>query len=159
LNFGGKHVANIKAAATGLTLDLLGFDKETGNIIDSKGSIALIDDKQIIAASWSFAKLMGHWNLKHNKAVYVTCLRRVNSLGEYEYHYGNEIELGTGTSFNHILSAMSQEFVYYDPGIKMENIFSDKPKIKRRSQFRTTHNKLQFLYKNFDIVDLTAPSN
>jgi len=156
LNFGGKHVAGSMAVATGLTLDILGFDKETADITDAEGCIALIDDAQIIAASWSFAKLMGHWKRKHSKAVYIPCLRRNTDSGEHEYHYGNEIELGVDTNFKLILSAMSQEFVYYDPGIKMENAPSDQPKIKRRSQFRTTHKNLQSLYKNFDIVNLTS---
>jgi hypothetical protein len=42
--------------------------------------------------------------------------------------------------------------IYYDPGIKMENI-ETKPKIKKRSQFRIKSQFLPNLYKVNEIID------
>lgn len=156
LNFGGRHISGTTNSTTGLTLDILGFDKDKASITDAKGSIALLDDTGNITASWSFAKLMEHWKRKHAQAVYIPCLRRKTDTGEHEYSYGNDIELGIGTDFELILSSMALRNVYYDPGIKLEQASSAKPTLKRRSQFRVNHKHIDSLYKNFEFVDITV---
>lgn len=156
LNFGGKHVVDNVCHATNLTLKLLGFDKESSSITDAEGVIALLDADDAITASWSFAKLMDHWKRKHAQAVYVPCINRQVAEGGKEYHFGKDIELGVGTSFEMLLAAMSSGSVFYDPGIKLENISSEKPKIKKRSQFRVTHKNLNSLYKNYETVNLVS---
>ena len=69
--------------------------------------------------------------------------------------YGNNVILGTGTDFQLFLKEMANGHVYYDPGIKLENM-STKPAIKKRSQFRIKSENLTNLYKVNEIVDLTA---
>ena len=49
---------------------------------------------------------------------------------------------------------MASGNIYYDPGIKMENV-STKPKIKKRSQFRIKSQNLPNLYKINEVLDLT----
>ena len=156
INIGGKHVFGQRIAGTGLTLNILGFDPGEGSITDASGAIALLDDADTIAASWSFAKMMDHWKRKHSQAVYIPCLRRNGNGGGYEYQYGKDIELGTGTNFEMILSAMASSNVYYDPGIKLENASTDSPNLKRRSQFRVNHRHLDSLYNQFEFVNLTT---
>jgi len=158
INFGGKHNVGECQKLTGLTMQLIGFDAETSTITDAEGTIALIDNADNITASWSFAKLMDHWKRKHSQAVYIPCMKRIQS-GIHEYHYGKDIEMGTGTNFEMILSAMHLGTVYYDPGIKMEHASTGKPKIKRRSQFRVNHRHLNTLYKKFELVDIEAATN
>jgi hypothetical protein len=80
-------------------------------------------------------------------------MRRTES-GIHQYHYGKDIELGVGTSFEMFLSAMYLGAVYYDPGIKIEHATSGKPKIKRRNQFRVNHRHLDSLYKTFEFIDV-----
>ena len=156
LNFGGKHIADTKHKLTNLKLTIIGFNAESNSITDAAGEVALIDDNNDIAASWGFPKLMNHWKRKHSQAVYVPCLKQKNSTSNtIEYHYGADIELGTGTSFQRYLTAMSAGFVFYDPGIKLENVSSPKPKIKKRSQFRVNHKNLNGLYDKFEHIDLT----
>ncbi len=156
LNIGGKHVYGNRIEGTGLTLNILGFDTGEGAITDATGAIALLDDTDTIAASWSFAKLMDHWKRKHSQAVYIPCLRRNGATGGYEYQYGKDIELGTDTDFEMLLSAMAGGNVYYDPGIKLENASTESPRLKRRSQFRVNHRHLTGLYNNFAFVDIAA---
>jgi len=156
LNVGGKHSAGKITSATGLTLGVFGFDQDSATITDAEGSIALLDDAGIIAASWSFAKLMSHWKRKHAQAVYIPGLRRKNEMGEHEFYYGNNIEFGIGTDFELILSSMIQGNVFYDPGIKLEQASSLKPRLKRRSQFRVNHKHLDTLYKKFEYVNIIA---
>ncbi len=157
LNFGGTHLVNECHKSTQLTMILNGFDVESKSITRSSGAVELVDEAGNVTASWSFAKLMDHWKKKHAKAVYIPCVRRTESR-TYEYHYGKNIELGIGTTFEYMLSAMNKGTVYYDPGIKVENISSEKPKSKRRSQFRIKHKHLDTLYKNYEFIDIKSGS-
>lgn len=154
LNVGSVHVANIEQKNTQLTLRILGFDHQNCKITNAKGSVALLDKSNNVAASWSFAKLMDHWKRKHTQAVYVPCLSQKDADCGKKYHYGSDIELGTGTSFEIFLSNMFSGHIYYDPGIKLENASTDKAKSKRRSQFRIKHNNLFNLYQTYETVDI-----
>jgi hypothetical protein len=156
LNFGGRHLVDRVCNATNLTMRLIGFDSATSSITDANGSIAIVDSHGVITASWSFAKVMDHWKRKHAQAVYVPSISQASTSGGMEYHYGKDIELGTGTNFEIILTAMAGGHAYYDPGIKLENATTARPKIKKRSQFRVNHKELSSLYKSYEFVDITA---
>lgn len=153
MNFGGVHKTGIKHPTTNLEMQLIGFDEESGKIRNTNGRIALVDIKGIETASWSFSSLLLHWNRKHNQACYVPSLSETQI--DRKYKYGNNIILGTGTDFQLFLSQMALGNIYYDPGIKMENI-STKPKIKKRSQFRMKSQFLPNLYKQNEIIDITV---
>ena len=152
MNFGGVHKTGIRHQSTNLELQLIGFDSDSGKIRSSNGCIALVDIEGNETASWSFASMLLHWNRKHNQACYVPSLNE--TVQERHYKYGNNIILGTGTDFQLFLSQMANGNIYYDPGIKMENI-STKPVIKKRSQFRIKSQHLPSLYKLNEIVDIT----
>jgi len=151
MNFGGIHKAGFRHQLTNIEMQLIGFDSESGKIRNTNGRIALVDNKNIEAASWSFSSMLLHWNRKHNQACYVPSLS--DTAGERKYKYGNKIILGTGTDFQLFLRQMAVGNIYYDPGIKMENV-STKPKIKKRSQFRIKSQHLGSLYKVSEIVTL-----
>ncbi|MCA0233982.1 MAG: MvaI/BcnI restriction endonuclease family protein [Bacteroidetes bacterium] len=70
-----------------------------------------------------------------------------------KYCYGNLVTLGEETDFQLFLAQMHLGNIYYDPGIKMENI-SVKPVVKRRSQFRMSSQFLGSLYKRNEVVDV-----
>jgi len=151
LNFGGVHKCGIKHKTTNLTLELVGFDSDSGKIRDASGSISLISETDEVAASWSFTSLLEHWRRKHARASYIPSLLQKN--GNRKYAYGNQIILGTGTRFDLYLQQMSIGNIYYDPGIKMENV-STKPIVKRRSQFRIKSRFLSGLYEKNEILNL-----
>lgn len=152
-NFGGKHLVESMHNLTGLTMRLVGFDKDSSSISDATGVIALFDARDRIVASWSFAKLIDHWKRKHSQAVYIPCLARKNPLtGLKDYHFGSRLELGEGTNFELFLASMQAGNVFYDPGIKLEGASSLSPKIKRRSQFRINHKNINELYKDYEIL-------
>lgn len=153
MNFGGVHKADIIHQRTNLELQLIGFDKELGKIRSTDGRIALVDKNKNEAASWSFSSLLLHWNRKHNQACYVPSLSETENARRYKY--GSKIILGTGTDFQLFLGEMATGNIYYDPGIKMENV-STKPKVKPRSQFRIKSQHLPNLYKQNEIVDITT---
>lgn len=152
INFGGIHKSGIRHNSTNLEMQLIGFDQESGKIRNSNGRIALVDIDGNEAATWSFSSMLLHWNRKHNQACYVPSLSE--TIGERKYKYGNKIILGTGTDFQLFLRQMAVGNIYYDPGIKMENV-STKPKIKKRSQFRIKSQFLGELYKDNEIVELS----
>lgn len=152
MNFGGIHKSGAIHPRTNLTLELIGFDSESGKIRNTDGRIALLDQNQNETASWSFSSMLLHWNRKHNQACYVPSLSMVNDGRNYKY--GNNIILGTGTDFQLFLKEMSNGHIYYDPGIKLENM-STKPTIKKRSQFRIKSENLVNLYSVNEIVDIT----
>lgn len=152
MNFGGLHKSGVLHPTTKLEMKLIGFDQESGKIRNSNGSISLVDLKGNEAASWSFSSMLLHWNRKHDKACYVPSLSDI--IGDRKYKYGNNAILGTGTDFQLFLAQMASGNIYYDPGIKLENM-STKPRIKKRSQFRIKSRFLPNLYKKNEIVDVT----
>ncbi len=151
LNFGGVHKIGERHHLTNLEMRLIGFDVESGKIRNANGRISLIDINENEVASWSFVSMLKHWNRKHNQACYVPSLSEKDI--ERKYKYSNEIILGTGTDFQLFLSQMAIGNIYYDPGIKLENI-STKPKIKKRSQFRIKSGFLPSLYKQNEIINV-----
>jgi len=152
LNFGGIHKSGQIHPTTQLEMRLIGFDQESGKIRNSDGRITLIDKNENETASWSFSSMLLHWNRKHDKACYVPS--QSITTGDRKYKYGNNVILGIGTDFQLFLSQMALGNIYYDPGIKLENI-STKPKIKKRSQFRIKSRFLPNLYKNNEVVSVS----
>ena len=133
LNIGGNYrVGGDAHKRTELRMELDGFDLATGKYRPD-GSIRLIDKQERVAAGWTFVKLMDHWKKKHAQAAFVPS--QANQGSVRQYRYGRKIFLGEGADFQLFLSAVQKGLIFYDPGIKLENISSNKPKSKRRSQF------------------------
>ena len=149
INFGGIHKVGIRNETTNLEMAILGFDTQSGKIRNTNGRIILTDKKGNEAAAWSFSSLLLHWNRKHNQACYVPSIS--DTTGNRKYKYGDKVLLGVGTDFQLFLKQLAKGNIYYDPGIKMENI-STRPKIKKRSQFRIKYQFLQDLYKESNII-------
>ena len=153
MNFGGIHKVGVRHTTTHLTMQLIGYDVEKGRITDALGTIALVSDDQQVAASWPFSRVLEHWSHKHSKAVYVPSLmKQENSLRQYRY--GHKVRLAQRTDSLRLLSALATGAVYYDPGIKLENISAAKPKPKERSQFRIASKFIDALYETVDVVEL-----
>lgn len=153
LNFGGIHTVGVCHRESRLTLTLTGYDMATGKILDSSGGIALLTKDGEEAAIWHYSDIMKHWNRKHSKAAYVPSINRKSP--ELCYYYGNLVRIGEGTDFLRYLKALKDGQVYYDPGIKVENV-STVPKAKHRSQFRIKSANLPSLYHQMKMVDLKA---
>lgn len=150
-NFSRRHRFQNRVSNTGLTLQLHGFDHDRGIITDPLGALRLVSDDSETAAEWSFEGLMSHWQRKHAQAVYVPSLMRKNP--SQQYKFGHTIRLGIGTDFLRFLKAVAVGAVYYDPGIKLENV-SERPRLKRRSQFRVSSAHLSSLYGCMETVTL-----
>lgn len=141
-NFGGTYtVGKAHHTDTGLTLALQGFDPATQEITDFSAGLVLVDRAGEIAASWSYAGLIGHWNHKHAKAAYVPSRKR--DVPEISYWYGPRVLLCEGTDVLLFMTALAGGTIYYDPGIKLEPGTSSP---KRRSQFRIRQQLLPTLY-------------
>lgn len=154
INFGGIFKYGQRAARTGLTLTLSGYNNDTGKIESPDGGITLLDDSGQNAATWLYADMMKHWNRKHAQAAYIPSMRRTDP--NQQYIYGSQIELGVGTDFLKFLASVANGDVYYDPGIKLEGASTSKPRIKRRSQFRVKPKNLSSLYHSMEIIDLNS---
>lgn len=152
INFGGRYDCQRKHhLLTGLRMTLSGYDEITGKITDLDGELVLISDRDEVAATWSFKGMMAHWNRKHAQAAYVPSLFRTPPP---EYCYGPQVLLCEETDFLMFLHAFATGQVYYDPAIKLVNASTMTPEIKRRSQFRVSHNDLTGLYRRFEKVSL-----
>jgi len=154
LNFGGIHKASQVCSATGLTMEIDGFDAEKNRITKASGSVRLETKDGEDAASWSFANILEHWKHKHANAVYVASENRKTP--QWQYRYGNLIRICTGTDGIRFLKSLSAGKIFYDPGIKLEQAFSDKPRTKRRSQFRVQVGDVNGLYEHVELVDLNG---
>lgn len=147
INFGGVHrVSEAFHPRTNLRLVLFGYDAESQNF-NGDGQVALIDPKDRVAASWSFAKLMDHWKRKHANAVFVPSESRGTHVRQYRY--GADVKMGEGAHFRRLLRAFYEGAVYYDPGLKVEGASTEHPELKRRSQFRVSSLDLPSLYSRF----------
>lgn len=152
LNFGGQFKVGEVNQRTGLRLDLDGYSltpgTTDGKITDPAGGLVLRDPVTgTDAATWHFRDLMEHWNRKHALAAYVPAEVRKGDFREFRY--GRTVFLGRQTDFLRFLGALALGYVIYDPGIKVEDNSSPKPKEKRRSQFRISFGKLDALYDKF----------
>jgi hypothetical protein len=150
LNFGGVHRAGSRHPLTNLELVLSGWDMNTNRMISVGGGIELRDATGFVAARWSFESLLNHWKRKHAKAVYVPSNCETEPR---RYRYGAKVFVGVGTEFPLLLRAVSTGDAFYDPGIKLVNA-SDRPTVKRRSQFRIASGNLRSLYQDAKWVDL-----
>ena len=155
-DFTGRHFSNLVCEKSGLTLVTPGFDSETGKMVDASGFVGLLDRHDNLAASWSFAKLVGHWKKKHSKAAYIPSVASDTLDGIRAYHFGKSVRLYEGTNIDLLLGAVAERKVYYDPGIKIEHV-STVGKVKKRSQFRIKSQDLDSLYHQLDSVDVTEP--
>jgi hypothetical protein len=153
LNFGGLHRFGEKQQTTGLTLELTGYNLQTGKIENTAGGVSLVSEEGETAATWMYSDLMSHWNKKHARASYVPSQCKTDP--QRQYKFGPVIRLGIGTDFDQFLRAIQVGSIYYDPGIKMENASSSKPCIKRRSQFRVKSKDIPTLYKAMEQIDLS----
>lgn len=152
INFGGRYdCQRAPHPSTGLRMILTGYDATNEKMTDLEGGMELIDAHDVIAASWTFKGMMAHWNRKHAQAVYVPSLFRSPPP---QYSYGPQALLCEQTDFLLFLKAFARGLVYYDPGIKIEKISSERPEIKRRSQFRVSHPDLIGLYQRHQTVSL-----
>jgi hypothetical protein len=154
LNFGGHHQVGVENARTHLALRLNGFDVQNCVLVDPMGGLELVSGSGIIAARWSFPKLVNHWRAKHTRCVYVPSVQRDHN--GVEYQFGSRVGLGQGTSFELLASALGRGAVFYDPGLKLEHVSSSHPIPKRRNQIRVGFRNVADLYDVFESVDVFA---
>lgn len=151
-NFGGIYKNQKEASLTGLRLELLGYDKDKGKIIDATGGIALVSKSDEIAAMWGFSKLIDHWKRKHAKTVYIPSIRTEKP---YHYQFGKNVTLCNGTDFMIFLEAASKGSIYIDPAIKAEQYSTSTPKIKKRNQIRVSSKHFNEIYHSVKTIDCT----
>lgn len=152
LNYGGIHKINQPVTSTSLRLILDGYDARKGRISNVDGGICLVSESGEKAAMWSFTTLLEIWTRKHALAAYVCALSKKTP--QLSYKYGPLITLGIGTDFGKFLNGVANGHIYYDPGLKLEQASSDKPKHKARSQFRIHPSRIEALYESSESVDL-----
>lgn len=159
----GRHVAGkdqmyftgtyrYQTPEKGLTMELKGFDAARGRITDVGGVIQLTDLTGQNCASWAFSHLLTHWNRKHASAVYVKYA--AERADPPRYHYLGPVALGEHTDFTKYLTALANGKVIFDPGTKVDDVSTDRSRVKARSQFRMNYCDLPDLYDEFEILEL-----
>jgi len=153
-NFGGIHNALRICTATNLALTLQGYDPVTRKITDFSGGISLVDPEGTAAAVWHYKDLLHHWTRKHAKAAYIPSIVRREPRNQYQY--SSHVRIAEVTEFRLFLNAVASGDVYYDPGIKIVNVSSAKPEVKKRSQFRIRSASIPLLYTNVTEIDVAS---
>lgn len=139
-----------------LELALEGFTD--ANHFDPDGMIALYEKgTKNLAAGWSYLKLLGHWQRKHNRAAYVPYLREDDN-GNTSVEFGPLITLGISTSFGLFLQAFKDGKAVYDPGDKAE-LKNGKWSPHPRSQFRINLNDVAEIYQEVREIDMRDPES
>lgn len=151
--FTGLHKVGKPCAATGMTLQVSGYDPLFPKKMNVAGRVLLVDSNGDEAASWAFAELLTHWNRKHAFAAYVPYkLRRV----PISYKYETPVLMGEHTDFGKYLHALCAGAIVFDPGSKVTNANSPQSKIKARSQFRINTSDLSLLYQTLTKESISA---
>jgi len=148
--FTGGHKVGVPCTATGMTLQVSGFDPANPKIFDVAGAVRLVDAAGNEAASWAFAQLLTHWNRKHAFAAYVRYTPEKEPLA---YRYDTPVLMGEHTDFKKYLQALCSGAIVFDPGSKVTRARTARSTVKARSQFRINTNDLGLLYQT-----LTAES-
>ncbi len=152
MDFTGRHIVGTPSERTRTTLRLEGIEPSTGAMLSADGGIVLCrDGENHPAARWSFAKLLEHWQRKHQQAAYVPSLTRADPKSHF---YCPIVRLAEGTAFAKLLKVFALGHAYYDPGMKIEQATA-RPKTKRRSQFRIGTKHLESLYDRWEPIDVT----
>lgn len=171
--FTGLHRVNQVNDKSQLKLAVLCSPKDDENTLidyDSKKpfkhqlnnlQVALIDDDENIAASWSITRLFNNWGIKHNEAVYVPAKVTDNTIQtEVELgftrrvFFGGEVIWCKRSTLEHMLSAIVKGTIFLDPAPKLD---PDNPKNnKRRSQWRINniYRDAPSLYESVEMVTL-----
>ncbi len=152
MNFGGIHKCGTRHPTTRLMLTCKGFNSEERKLVDLGGGVELCEADGTVAARWAFVDLLAHWKRKHSAAAFVPCMKRDGSIVYYQF--GSMVTFGEGTDFVLLVQAIAAGRVYYDPGIKLEQMHTAHPVAKKRSQFRTEFGDLRALYHRFEEVDV-----
>lgn len=139
---------------SGRRLIVEGFERGNGKsiskIIDSEGSISLVEGEEILA-SWSFSHILSHWCNKHNKACYVKYKYETDYFSDKKMiSFLNKVKLCEGTSPIKLIEAIYDSSVYLDPGSRVK----ENGESKARNQFRIALDKLNCLYDFLEDVDL-----
>lgn len=142
--FTGGHKVGVPCLATGMTLQVTGFDPLNPKLFDVNGAVRLVDADGNDAATWAFAQLLTHWNRKHAFAAYV---RYTSQKSPIAYRYDTPVLMGAHTDFNRYLHALCSGAIVFDPGTKVIQARTAQSKVKARSQFRINTNKLGLLYQ------------
>jgi hypothetical protein len=150
-NFGGIHKCDNPADATGLEMRIFGWKQDAPDRFDSTGYLALVSDDGILAAGWSFNKLIDSWKRKHTAAVYVPAIKDKPT---GRFWYGAHVILCHDIDFGQVLLAIKNGKLFLDPAVKADKWNSAKPLIKKRMQMRIKRFDVPCLYRQSETVDL-----
>lgn len=151
--FTGGHKVGVPCVATGMTLQVSGFDPAAPKLLDVGGAVRLVDAAGNEAASWAFAQLLTHWNRKHAFAAYV---RYTAQKVPVAYRYDTPVLMGEHTDFGKYLNALCSGAIVFDPGSKVTQAHTAQSKVKARSQFRINTNDLGLLYETLTAESLVG---
>lgn len=128
-----------------LELRVFGMD---GDSYSMGGSISLVDRiTGAIVAGWSFTKLLGHWQRKHDRAAYVP-YRLLGAKDDYCVEFGTDVLLGMDTDFGLFLNAFREGKIVFDPAFHITKREDGSWKPKSRSQFRMALENLDAIYES-----------
>lgn len=150
-DFTGRHLVNSLNKESRLTLRMEGYDPDLAEIIDPDGGLFLRDERGVLAAGWSFNKILTHWSRKHSNTAYVSY--SVEERDVRYYHYGPHICLCSGAGLKPFLQALYADVVYYDPGVNMK-LGKTGWISKKRNQFRVGWKNIDRLYDKTEHVIL-----
>jgi hypothetical protein len=154
MNFASPHFASKRNEKTKLTLGIEGYSHKKLKITDNDGGIVLRTTSGKVAAKWNFTDLMYDWNHKPAQVVFVPSSS--THIGGKQYIYLQSVTVAEQSDFLKFLRALSQRWVYFDPGTNVLFI-KRHTRVHPRSQFRAKSEDLRKLYRFFRPVNICEP--
>jgi len=138
--FNGEHNTARPYKKSGAIIVIEHWDS-TLNAPDGSGSpeVKLVRQSSgEVIAGWTLDLLKKKWGNKHEGCVYVEYSRRPPKGGlATDYRFGDLVYCGLGTSVNHLIRALSDGIVYFDPG---DRVLANG-EVKARWQWRIRNTK------------------
>lgn len=160
----GTHKEGMRSAKSGLTLRVMGYNREENISKQLNGEelyIGMFDADGNLAAGWSMERILGGWGAKHNEAVYVPATRKNTEKPElkatghkYEVYFSRDVVWCRGTNPKKLLDAILDHVIIIDPAPKYDP--ANPKNNKRRTQWRVNdiHRAIPHLYDQWEEIDL-----
>ena len=162
MEFTGIHTVGRIHQTTSLRLELHGLG-ESRSSLDPDGCVALVSSTDELCATWSFAKLLGHWKRKHAAAAFVRSERRLGESTDelVSYRFGSTVQLCEGATFERLLAGFSSGLIRYDPGLHIDRRPGEPWRPRKRNQFRVSSRpeQLASLYETSELVEVGERSD
>jgi len=159
IDYNGLHRSESINQTTGSVLRVNGYDEAADELDENTDNINVEifnQNFEEIASGWSFNKLFGNWNKKHQLACYVPYKKRIyeGEAHDYEYNYSNKILICEGTNIKRLIQNIFAGNVFYDPAHTIYSNGETKVRPQWRAYLSYNYRYIESLYSSIEEISI-----